>query len=82
MSFTMTRHALKRGVEMALDAPTIRDTLYRPESVRPAKRGMVARQRGRVAAIVNPGTGEVLTLVYAVPGGFDRGDIALCRDEP
>jgi hypothetical protein len=76
----MTRHALRRGVEMAVDAEAIRLAFNDPEMVTPAKRGCVAKVSGRISLIVDPKTDSVLTILRNEPGCWSRDDLSLSRD--
>jgi len=70
--FEFTDHAMRRALDMALDAEDIRECLGNPRHVKAATAGREMWVRGKVAAIVKPDDGfwVVVTFMWATANGW------------
>jgi hypothetical protein len=68
--FTVTQHALKRSVEMGLEAAEIKDAFARPEEIwHSPKYGCQMRHRGRVTLSISmeDPTPVIVTVLWSTP---------------
>lgn len=64
----MTRHAIKRALDMAVDGEAIRTALLNPEGSRPSRNpecpDAELRWGGRLCLVVNPKQKRVITVMW------------------
>lgn len=85
--WSITRHALRRAVEMALDPDEIREALIHPTRPLPAPGddGSHRIHTERIYLVVDLARRRVITIGWNSFDGkriqrYDRDDISLCRD--